>query len=99
MKIILTTILCALLICCTDNKNKLMTKLINDKKVMQDSLLNYQYMENDFSAKAKNSMRDPDTTLWHSYVDSSTAYFMAGHKAKGRIAEIDFSIDSLSKMK
>jgi hypothetical protein len=99
MKAIITAIVCALLLGCGDNKNELMTKLINDKRAMEDSLLNYQYMENNFMKKAKTSIKDPDTSLWHRFADSSTAYYMAGHNAKNKLDRIDFSIDSLSKMK
>ena len=96
---ILTAIVCAFLISCGNNRNELMTKLINDKSALQDSITEYSYKEKDFYSKAKSSMHDTDTTLWHKLADTSTQFFMAGIHAKDKLQRIDFSIDSLSKMK
>lgn len=85
---------------CGESKNQLMTKLINDKKMLEDSANACRYYESEFTKKAKAAMRNnPDTNQWKRLADSSSKYFGLGHSAREQIAAIDFSIDSLSKMK
>lgn len=85
---------------CGDNRNDQMTKLINQKKVIEDSVKTCQYLESSFLSKAKAEMNaSRDSLKWHPLVDSSTTYYMSGHRLKNKLKEVDFSIDSLSKMK
>lgn len=74
-----------------------MTNLINQKKVLEDSIKVYSYYEANCMDKAKEFLRI-DTSISYKYADSSTYFYMMGIKTKEKITAVTFSIDSLSKM-
>lgn len=73
-----------------------MTSLVNEKKIVGDSILIVHGYEGQYQDKAKEAS---DTTASHKLIDTSTSYYAIGLRLKERLQEIDFSIDSLSKMK
>jgi hypothetical protein len=73
-----------------------MTNLMNEKKVVEDSILIAHGYESDFEQKAKGSH---DSLIWKPMLDSQMKYYGAGTRLKSRLEELNFSIDSLSKMK
>ena len=92
-------LLCAVLFSCSSGSNDLMTRLVNEKKSIQDSINYATANEAEYLRKARASMRDPDTTIWQKFADTSSRYSIMAIKAEKRSKEIEFSIDSLSKMK
>lgn len=85
---------------CSSNHNELMTKLVNEKKTLDDSLISAKYYEIAFKDSARQTMRNsPDTSAWKVLADSSNYYFGIGLQVKDEIERVNFSIDSLSKMK
>lgn len=85
---------------CGESKNQLMTKLINKKKPLVDSVEMAGLKETEYMLKAKAAVRDgEDSTVWHSYIDTSTLYLIHKSELSDQLNGIEFSIDSLSKMK
>ncbi len=100
MQKILFVVLVVSLVGCGESRNDVMTKLINEKKTLEDSLSIAQYLEQDFMSKSKDSARAThDTLIYLPLVDSSSKYFGVAHNLKERITATEFSIDSLTKMK
>jgi hypothetical protein len=83
---------------CGSDKNQLMTNLVNEKKALEDSIVISHANEADFEQKAKES-GDKDTTIQKSLLDSTAKYFGVNLRQKERLEAVNFSIDSLSKMK
>jgi hypothetical protein len=85
---------------CQNSQNELTTKLLNEKKMLEDSLSICKGGEQIYLSKAKEVMHAThDTLLYNPLVDSSTYFFGKGLAVKQRLKDIDFSLDSLSKMK
>lgn len=78
------------------DRNEIMTRLINEKKVTEDSINSSAYYEDDFMKKAR---AEHDSVKYKPFIDSSTKYYMIAHVLKSQLVKINFSIDSLSKMK
>jgi hypothetical protein len=74
------------------NSNGTMTDLLNKQKDLKDQISLAKNKEAMFLDSAK-STRDL------SFADSSTAYFGQAHQLQERLDAVNFSIDSLSKMK
>jgi hypothetical protein len=96
MKVLSISLACILFFGCSDNRNNLMTSLVNQKKVVEDSIQIAHGYEMTYEEKAKESH---DSTIWKPMVDTQMIYFAAGIRLKKRLEEIEFSVDSLSKMK
>jgi len=95
-----TLVVVVMFIGCSENRNDMMTKLVNEKKITEDSINTYENYEAYYMQQAKDSrMNNSDTTKWKIYVDSSTFFYGRGHALKEKLKEVDFSIDSLSKRK
>lgn len=96
MKIIAIAVLALLTIACGRSKNNVMTKLLNDKKIDEDSaslVINYEHYYED---KSRDSMSD--SLRYRAMLDSSAYFFGRGLAIKERLKSNEFSIDSLSKM-
>jgi len=90
---------CFSLCSCGDNHNSLMTSLMNEKKSLEDSAKDAMHYEHYYYNQAKEKMRDPDTTLWKRLSDTSVMYSAKGRAFEKRLNALQFSIDSLEKMK
>lgn len=95
----LPILLAALLFGCS-NRNNLTTQLLNEKKAIEDSVKDAGNYELYFMQKAKEEMHASNDSLkWQHLVDSSTFYFGKGRAYKEKLKAIEFSLDSLSRMK
>jgi hypothetical protein len=82
------------------NRNIFTTQLLNDKKIIEDSIKEVGNYESYYIQQAKEARRtSPDSLKWQSLTDSSTYFFTKGRALKERLKAIDFSLDSLSRMK
>lgn len=90
----------ALLFISCSNRNKVITDLMNQKKATEDSISLFSNYESYYLAEAKKSMHSSeDSTRWNPLADSSTYYYGRGLDLKKQLKSIEFSLDSLSKMK
>lgn len=88
-----------LLFGCT-NRNDIATQLLNEKKATEDSIKESANYESYYMQLAKDEMRaSHDSLKWQPLIDSSTYFFGRSHTLKERLKAIDFSLDSLSRMK
>lgn len=100
MKNILTCLVAILFIIGCNDKNKTMTNFIIKKKILEDSVNVASFLEYKFLDSSKSIMHNThDTLQYYPLADSSVKYSLLGHKIKERLIAIQFSIDSLSKMK
>ena len=77
-----------------------MTALLNQKKILEDSVKYYHGSELIFEDSSKAVAHSThDSTKYLPLADSQTKYWNLARLANGQIKELDFSIDSLSKMK
>lgn len=84
---------------CTD-RNDLTTQLLNEKKAIQDSIKDASNYESYYLQKGKDEMHaSHDSLKWQPLIDSSTYYFSKGRAYKEKLKGLEFSLDSLSKMK
>lgn len=82
------------------NRNDINTKLVNEKKATEDSIKEASNIESYYMQRAKEEIRSShDSLKYLPLVDSSTYYFGRGHALKEKLKAIEFSIDSISKMK
>ena len=95
MKTLLIAVL--FLASCSPNKNEVMTNLINQKKVLEDSSVIYGAKSIEYLRTAKGLM-STDTSLAYKYADSSSDFSVKKYYLKEKITAVTFSIDSLSKM-
>lgn len=82
---------------CSNGRNELMTGLVNEKKVLEDSIAIAHGYEVDFNTRAYQAKED--TVKSFALADSSGKMFGVGLRLKERLKAVEFSIDSLSKMK
>jgi hypothetical protein len=99
MKQLISPILLFLLASCSNGNNEMMTRLINDKKNMEDSIQTYSFLESKWLQQSKEEIHSTDTLKWKASADSSGYYFGKGLSVKRKLQAIEFSMDSLSKMK
>lgn len=97
-------IICFLVASCGNSRNELMTKLINEKKSVNDSLSKYENEESrkTFVYDTVIITRAPiDVILKNDKMKREIAAYYAPIKKifTDRLAAIDYSIDSLQKMK
>jgi hypothetical protein len=93
-------LLISLLLFGCSNRNDLTTQLLNDKKATEDSIKDASNYNSYYLQKAKEEIHGSNDTLkWKPLIDSSTFYFFKGHTLKEKLKTIEFSLDSLSKMK
>ena len=100
MKKLLIMALAAISVISCNNKNSKMTELIKQKKVLQDSMQYYHGTEllfNDSSHRVAHSTHD--STIYLPLADSESKYWNLNRLATNRLKDIEFSIDSLEKMK
>jgi len=77
-----------------------MTKLINEKKTMGDSIKYYHGSELMFEDSARQiAHATHNSAKYLPLADSQSKYRGLAYNATKKIKAIDFSIDSLSKMK
>ena len=93
MKKIIFTIL--VFSACSSDHNKVMTNLINQKKMIEDSLSTAQYYEKKYGETYMIVAKDSTDQ----YLDSIKKYMIIRLRVKDELSAINFSIDSLSKMK
>lgn len=82
------------------NKNDLTAQLLNEKKVLSDSVVRAQnkqqyYFEKSFTERSKGT----DSLVWSALHDTSTIYLGQVIDIQKRLKAIEFSLDSLSRMK
>lgn len=98
MKYISFTLTIFLFAC--SNNNNLTTQLLNEKKTIEDSIKDAGNYESYYTQKAKEEMHaSHDSLKWQPLADSSTYYFGKGRALKEKLKSIEYSLDSLSKMK
>lgn len=91
--------LSTVLFACSNNNN-LTAQLLNEKKATEDSVKEAANYESYYMQKAKEEMRaSHDSLKWQPLADSSTYYFGKARAFKEKLKGLDFSLDSLSKMK
>jgi hypothetical protein len=77
-----------------------MTRLINERKSLNDSLVYLQQMKDArLNNGANMDIHGKDSVAWARMLDSAKNDFDQNERIEARIPEITFSIDSLSKMK
>lgn len=92
-------ILIAILSACSNN-NGLTTQLLNRKKTLEDSLQEAKNLETYYIRRAKTEIHEgADSLKWSASADSSGYFFRRGRDLKNELKNIEFSIDSISKMK
>ena len=100
MKKPLTIIAIALVCSCSHSRNELMTDLINKKKALEDSIKDVGNYELYYMNRSKEAVHaDKDSTVWGALADTSGIYWRKGRDYQDQLKAIEFSIDSLSKMK
>lgn len=98
MKYLLTILIFSALSC--TNRNNITTELLNQKKVTEDSINLAHNFESYYMQQAKESMRASNDSLkWKPLIDSSTYFYMRSFELKKKLKAIEFSLDSLSRMK
>ena len=103
MKKTFLIILLAFAVSCNSNtvsRNDKMTSFLNQKKILEDSLLYYRGSEAMFKDSSHEVAHSTDdSTKYLPLGDSEVKYWNAGRLTEGKLKELAFSIDSLSKMK
>lgn len=90
----------AIILFSCSSRNDLTARLLNDKKVTEDSIDLAHNYESYYKQEAKKAMTDPgDSLRWKPLADSSSYFYMKGFTLKARLKAIESSLDSLSKMK
>jgi len=85
---------------CSSSRNEVMTGLINQKKSLEDSINTAGQNEQAYMAKSKQAISaGKDSTVWGALADTSGIYWRQGRELEKRLKNVEFSIDSLSKMK
>lgn len=85
---------------CNSNRNEKMTNFLNQKKILEDSLLYYRGSEAMFNDSSHNVAHSThDSTKYLPLADSQNKYWYAGLVTERKLKELSFSIDSISKMK
>lgn len=98
MKTLLVSTIIIVFIGCSDNKNKLMTKLINEQKEVQQLYDHSKSMHDNYNEFFEDNTQ-PDIAKKMRFADTVTKYYGAMLDAEKKLKKITFSIDSLSKMK
>jgi hypothetical protein len=81
------------------DRNDQMSSLLNKQKATKEEINIASYKELEFKQKAKDSAyAGRDSTVYQPLIDSQVYYYMQGVHLEGREKELQFSIDSLSKM-
>lgn len=96
--ILCLSIACAIICSCGITRNDLMSSLLNQQKSLKDSIDYYRNTESFFKGKARDIIGS-DSLKANALIDSSTAAWSLGRDASEKLKAVDFSIDSLSKMK
>lgn len=100
MKKIIISLTVVTFIGCGENRNQLMTTLINERKVFKDSMnVSNNKMKNFTDSAIAISKKTHDTSLFNPLFDSASLYLDNMIPIESRLKALDFSIDSLSKMK
>lgn len=93
------TLLLLILSAC-NGRNELMTKLVNERKTLIDSQAYYKQSEDDRQSRAMNlDIKGADSNQWKLIIDSAKSDYINRSRIDVRIPQLNFSIDSLSKMK
>lgn len=93
------TLLLLILSAC-NGRNELMTKLVNERKMLLDSQAYYKQSEDDRQARALNiDIAGADSNQWKLIIDSAKSDYINRSRIDVRIPQLNFSIDSLSKLK
>lgn len=99
MKFVLPLFIFVLLLSCS-NSNDFTTQLLNEKKQTEDSIKLSADLERQYMARSKQEIQNgSDSTVWLSLADSSGYYYRKGLGLKEKLKSIEFSLDSLSRMK
>lgn len=82
------------------NRNDLTTHLLNEKKILNDSIAHAKIKQENYFVKAFTEKRNgSDSLTWSALEDTSFIYDRQVIQMQQRIKAINFSIDSLSRMK
>jgi len=102
MKLLILVIVMGNIVACKSapDRNQIMTDFLNQKKITEDSISLASNYEHYYYQKAKESIHaGEDSVKWKLLIDSSSFYSYRGSILKRRLTALDFSVDSLSKMK
>lgn len=89
-----------LLIVGCSNRNDITTQLLNDKKAINDSILEANRLEKFYMSRSKSEIHSGEDSLkWSASADSAGYFFRKGMDLKQRLKALEFSIDSISRMK
>lgn len=85
---------------CSHGRNEMMTKLLIQKRMLEDSIESSAQSETMFNAKAREvAHATHDSTKYVPLLDSSARYYGIAHRLNTQLLSVQFSIDSLGKMK
>lgn len=97
MKQLLTLIaLTATLCSCGESNNDKMNTLLSEKKQSEDSLSHYKNNEAFYEGKFRSA---EDTIIGNLYLDTFSTNNLNATITEARLKEINYSIDSLGKLK
>lgn len=100
MKTILSVLVASLLFGCGQSKTQLIDNLNSEKKLLKDSLTYAGGMEAYFTGKAKASLNNKgDSLQYNPFSDSAVVYKIKASRLEEKVAGINSSIDSLTKIK
>lgn len=95
-KLLIIIIVCA----SCSNRNRYMTQLMNEKKTTEDSISLVGNYASYYMQRAKEEMhKGSDSLTWSKLVDSSTYFYGCSRALQEKLKSVEFSIDSLSKLK
>lgn len=99
MKYLLTTLAITGLLSCS-NRNEITTRLLNEKKALEDSVGRAELLEDIYKRRSMEEISaHTDTIKMYALQDTSIMYLNQRLDLTVRLKAINFSLDSLSKMK
>jgi hypothetical protein len=92
-------LLIAIIFVSCHNRNDQMSALLNKQKAIKAEISDASYKESTYEQKSKEAYKaSHDSLVYQPLIDSQTYYYMRGIHLKESEKEVQFSIDSLSKM-
>lgn len=83
-----------------NGRNDHMTSLINQRKVLTDSLVLYNNTMKQLEDRGSSmNIHGSDSVIWNRMLDTARIAVAGREYAEAKIPELTFSIDSLTKMK
>jgi hypothetical protein len=82
------------------NNNTTTTYLVNEKKSLEDSIAETKNKEDYYTRKSKEEIKsEADSLKWQTSADSAGQYYRKGQDLKAKLKAVNFSLDSISRMK